>query len=60
MIKSIEKFIEVKMDNLDFISEDIQDQEPTIVESVDDKPLDWKRLCDCDDSYSSILFDPNR
>jgi hypothetical protein len=28
--------------------------------SVDDTQLDWDRLRDANDSYTSILFDPNR
>ena len=47
------------MDNLDFLSEEIQSR-GTIVESVDERPLDWKRLYVTNDDYDEILFDPNR
>jgi hypothetical protein len=48
------------MNNLDFLDEEIESNGTIIVESVDEHPLDWGRLRDANDSYSSILFDPNR
>jgi hypothetical protein len=58
-IRPEEDFITVDMDNLDFMDEEIKSS-GTIVESVDERPLDWKRLYDADDDYDEILFDPNR
>jgi hypothetical protein len=61
MIRSIEDFIKVSMDDLDFLSQDSQEErEPTVIEYVEDRPLDWDRLRDCNDSYASILVDTNR
>ena len=37
-----------------------QSRDGTIIEFVDDKPLDWGRLRDANDSYTSILVDPER
>ena len=49
------------MTNLDFLSEEIELEEPMIVEYVGDRPsLDWDRLRDANDDYDSILVDPNR
>ena len=47
------------MDNLDFMDEEVESR-GTIVESVEEKPLDWKRLYDANDDYDSFLVDPNR
>ncbi len=47
------------MDNLDFLEDEILSR-GTIVESVDERPIDLKRLYDADDDYDEILFDPNR
>jgi hypothetical protein len=39
---------------------DIQDQEPTIVMTEEDRhPLDWDRLRDYNDDYDEILITPN-
>ena len=47
------------MDNLDFLEEEIKSQ-GTKVESVDERPIDLKRLYDANDDYDEILFDANR
>ncbi len=47
------------MDNLDFLEEEIQSR-VTIVESVDERPINLNRLYDANDDYDKILFDPNR
>jgi hypothetical protein len=39
---------------------DIQSRDGTIVTLVEDKRLDWERLRDANDSYNSILVDPER
>ncbi len=59
-IRSEEDISRISMNNLDFLDEEIKSRGTTIVESVDKHPLDWGRLRDANDSYSSILFDPNR
>ena len=58
-ISPIEDFMHVAMDDLGFLSEEIEARE-TIVTARDSRPLDWDRLRDANDSYSSILVDPNR
>jgi hypothetical protein len=58
-IRPEEDFIEVRMDNLDFLEDEILSR-GTIVESIDERPIDFKRLYDADDDYDEILFDPNR
>ena len=58
-ISSLEDILDVSMNNLDFLDETIKSS-GTIVESVEEHPLDWDRLRDADDSYTSILFDPDR
>jgi hypothetical protein len=60
MMTSMEDFIRVPMDSLSFLSQDIEQHEPTIVVEEDSHPLDWDRLRDANDSYASILFDPDR
>ena len=55
---SIQDFITVSMDSLSFLSQKIEANE-TIVADEDSHPLDWDRLRDANDSYSSILFDPD-
>ncbi len=57
---SIEDFINVPMNSLSFLSQNIEQREPTIVVEEDNHPLDWDRLRDANDSYAEILFDPNR
>ncbi len=57
-IRIEEDFIEVSMDNLDFMSEDIGYHEPSIVVEEDMHPLDWDRLRDANDDYDSILIKP--
>ncbi len=57
---SIEDFIHVPMDSLFFLSQSTAQREPTIVVEKDSHPLDWDHLRDPNDSYASILFDPNR
>ncbi len=57
---SVADFITVNMTTLSFLEEDIEQREPTIVVEEDSHQLDWDRLRDANDSYSSILFDQNR
>jgi len=61
-IRIEEDFIEVKMENLDFMSESIEEErEQSFVERIPDRPsLDWKRLRDSNDDYDEILIDPTR
>ncbi len=59
-IRPEEIFLDVSMDNLDFMEEEIQNREPSFVESVDERPIDLKRLYDANDDYDELLFDPNR
>ncbi len=58
-IRSVEDILDVYMNNLDFLDETIKSS-GTIVESVDEHPLDWDRLRDANDSYTSILLDPDK
>ncbi len=48
------------MNSLSFLSQNIEQREPTIVVEEDSRPLDWDRLRDANDSYTSMLFEPNR
>jgi hypothetical protein len=47
------------MSNLDFLKEEIIERGTEIV-TVDERPIDLKRLYDANDDYDEILFDPNR
>ena len=58
-IRPEEDFLEVSMNNLNFLEEEINSR-GTIVESVDERPIDLKRLYDANDDYDEILFDANR
>ena len=58
LLRSIENLIDVRMTRLTMT--EVQSRDPTFVESVEKMPLDWDRLRDCDDSYASILVDPNQ
>ena len=58
-IRSVEDILDVSMNNLDFLDETIKSS-GTIIESVEEHPLDWDRLRDANDSYTSILFYPDR
>ena len=58
LARSVASFISVSMSRLT-ISE-AQSGDGTVIESVDDKPLDWDRLRDAKDSYNSILFNSKR
>ena len=55
---SIEDFIHVPMDSLSFLSQNIEQREPTIFVEEDRHPLDWDRLQDANDDYDSILITP--
>ena len=57
-IRSVENVHDDKMDRLTI--SDIQSRDGTIVTLVEDKRLDWDRLRDANDSYNSILVDPER
>ncbi len=48
------------MENLDFLSQSIVQDESNIVVDEDRRSLDWDRLRDANDDYDEILFDPNR
>jgi hypothetical protein len=48
------------MDNLDFLSQTIVQDESAIVVEKDRRSLDWDRLRDANDDYDEILFEPNR
>ena len=44
------------MENLDFIDQQVEVDETGITEvSFTDKELNWERLRDCNDTYTSIL-----
>jgi hypothetical protein len=58
-LSPVEDFVHVAMDDLGFLSEEIEARE-TVVTARDSRALDWDRLRDANDSYSSILVDPNR
>jgi hypothetical protein len=60
LMRSIEDFIHVPMENLDFLSQSIVQDESNIVVDEDRRSLDWDRLRDANDDYDEILFDPNR
>ena len=47
------------MDSLSFLSQKIEANQ-TIAADEDSHPLDWDRLRDANDSYNSILVDPER
>jgi hypothetical protein len=59
-IRIEEIFLDVSMNDLDFLEEEIQNHEPTVVEAVDERPIDLMRLYDTNDDYEELLFDPNR
>ena len=58
IMMSIEDFIHVPMDSLSFLSQTIEQDEPTIVVKEDRHPLDWNRLRDSNDDYDEILITP--
>jgi hypothetical protein len=47
------------MDNLDFLEDEIKER-GSIVVSVDERPIDLKRLYDANDDYDEILFYADR
>lgn len=56
--RSVENFNYDSMNRLTMSEAQIRDG--TIVELVEDSPVDLKRLYDPNDSYDSLLVDPNR
>jgi hypothetical protein len=60
LMTTITDFINVPMENLDFLSHSIVQDESGIVVEEDRRSLDWNRMLDSNDDYDEILFDPNR
>jgi hypothetical protein len=56
--RSVENLNDDSMNRLT-ISE-AQNRDGTIIEPVEDRPIDLKRLFDPNDSYDSLLVDPNQ
>lgn len=48
------------MNSLGFLDEEVVANETEIESEIDNRPLDWNRLRDANDSYNTILFNSQR